>query len=94
MACGTAVSVIPIRSITMRSTGSKFVYKHSQLSSGSCAAKLMVMLDDIYRGRADDKFGWLVKVLRPLDRRVGLESEHCTPSVVSHDSSMCEGASA
>jgi branched-chain amino acid aminotransferase len=65
LACGTAVSVVPIRSITRKSTADKFIYQNGSNEPGPCARKLSTMLHDIYKGNSVDEFGWLVEANEP-----------------------------
>lgn len=59
---GSAVSVLPIRSITCRSTGDKFTY-----DTGTHSPKLAAILTDIQQGTVDDTFGWLQEVKEMKD---------------------------
>ncbi|KAF2175158.1 branched-chain amino acid aminotransferase II [Zopfia rhizophila CBS 207.26] len=61
MACGTAVTLVPIKSITRKSTPDKFIYQNGNKEPGPCARKLAAMLQDIHKGRAKDTFGWLTE---------------------------------
>ncbi|KAI9150037.1 Aminotransferase lcsP [Paramyrothecium foliicola] len=61
LACGTAVTVVPIRSITRKSTGDKFVYQKGSESPGPVALQLSKAIEDIYKGRVKDLFGWVAK---------------------------------
>ncbi|RFU80499.1 branched-chain amino acid aminotransferase ii [Trichoderma arundinaceum] len=65
IACGTAVTVISIKSITRKSTQDKFVYLETGIEAGPCAQRLSAMLHDIYKGKEEDPFGWCAKVRRP-----------------------------
>lgn len=62
IACGTAATIVPIASITRKSTIEKFIYQNGDRAPGPCAQLLSQMLDDIYRGRVEDRFGWLLPV--------------------------------
>jgi branched-chain amino acid aminotransferase len=57
--------MVPIKSITKKSTSDKFVYQNSSTEPGPCTKTLGNLLDDIYKGKIEDKFGWLVKVEEP-----------------------------
>ncbi|KAL4758927.1 aminotransferase [Aspergillus foveolatus] len=66
LACGTAVTVIPIKSITCKSRGNRFTYlEGSDGKPGPYAAKLATTLGDIQKGKVEDEFGWLVEVKKP-----------------------------
>ncbi|UNI16445.1 Branched-chain-amino-acid transaminase [Purpureocillium takamizusanense] len=65
MACGTAVTLVSIRSITRKSTSDKFLYQSAAETMGPCAKQLSTLLHDIYRGKIADEFGWRVKVQEP-----------------------------
>lgn len=66
LACGTAVTVIPIKSITSKSRGNRFTYlEGSDGKPGPYAAKLAATLGDIQRGKVEDEFEWLVEVKKP-----------------------------
>jgi branched-chain amino acid aminotransferase len=64
-AVGTAAAVVPIRSITMESTADIFLYGEGDNEPGPCCVKLTKALQDIQRGNAEDKFGWLDQVHTP-----------------------------
>lgn len=53
IAVGSAVAVLPIRSITCHSAGDKFLY-----NTGPYANSLGKHLKDIQQGKAKDTFGW------------------------------------
>ncbi|KYK57392.1 hypothetical protein DCS_04401 [Drechmeria coniospora] len=65
MACGTAVTIVSIKSITRKSTSDRFEYRESTLAAGSCAKRLSDKLRSIYHGTGKDEFGWLSKVEKP-----------------------------
>ncbi|KAL5041952.1 hypothetical protein BDW71DRAFT_200951 [Aspergillus fruticulosus] len=61
LACGTAVTVIPIKSITCKSRGDRFTYlEGNDGKPGPYAAKLAATLGDIQKGKVEDEFGWVV----------------------------------
>ncbi|QKX59053.1 uncharacterized protein TRUGW13939_06183, partial [Talaromyces rugulosus] len=62
LACGTAATVLPIKSITMRSTADKFVYGDGSPNSGQAALRLGKALEAIQKGKSKDEFGWVMKV--------------------------------
>ena len=62
MAAGTAAALVPIKSITMRSTGDKFTYQGGSDVPGPVCVKLLSTLKGIQQGKIEDKFGWLDKV--------------------------------
>ncbi|KAI9664852.1 MAG: hypothetical protein M1821_006300 [Bathelium mastoideum] len=59
MAAGTAAALVPIKSITMRSTGDKFTYQGGSSEPGPVCLKLLSTLKGIQQGKIGDKFGWL-----------------------------------
>jgi branched-chain amino acid aminotransferase len=66
MAAGTAASLVPVKSITMKSRGDKFEYagKH-HCEPGPICLKLLKTLKDIQQGKIKDPFGWIVVVEAP-----------------------------
>ncbi|KAL1956609.1 hypothetical protein VTO42DRAFT_6956 [Malbranchea cinnamomea] len=80
MAAGTAAALVPIRSVTMKSRGDKFVYDVGQNNEGGeIYRQLLKTLQGIQRGDIPDKFGWLVDI-EPLpagwvDAAAGKEAE-------------------
>ena len=73
IACGTAVTVIPIRSIVCKSRGDRFAYLDDKTTQpGVCAAMVASALGDIQKGKAVDPFDWLADVSEPV---VDTESE-------------------
>ncbi|GJN68108.1 hypothetical protein PLICBS_002151 [Purpureocillium lilacinum] len=69
MACGTAVTLVSIKSITRKSTSDKFLYQSAAETMGPCAKQLSTLLHDIYKGKIEDEFGWCVKVQDPVSLR-------------------------
>lgn len=59
MAAGTAAALVPIKSITMRSKGDKFLYQGGGDEPGPACVKLLTTLKGIQQGKIDDSFGWL-----------------------------------
>lgn len=60
MAAGTAASLVPIGTITMRSKNDKFTYQcGSDGGAGEVCGKLLKALRGIQFGEIDDKSGWL-----------------------------------
>lgn len=59
MAAGTAAALVPIKSITMKSKGEKFVYQNESDESGPAITQLLTALKSIQQGKAKDTFGWL-----------------------------------
>lgn len=57
MACGTAVSLVPIASMARESTGDKFTYTGMDFCT-----KLNTTLREIQSGVAQDTFGWCIPV--------------------------------
>lgn len=62
MAVGTAAALLPIKSITRKSTSDKFVYQHGADQPGPCTAKLSDTIKGIQKGKIEDTFGWCVRV--------------------------------
>lgn len=63
IACGTAASLVPIKSITMRSRGDKFEYPvNEKLEPGPVCEKLLATLKGIQAGKVEDRFGWCYTV--------------------------------
>ena len=73
LAAGTAAALVPIKSITMRSKGDKFVYKGGSEEPGDVCVKLLTTLKGIQQGKIEDRFGWLdfVKEVKGLDSANG-----------------------
>ena len=66
MAAGTAASLVPIKSITMRSRGDKFEYPvNEKLDPGPVCTQLLTTLKGIQQGKVKDQFGWNMKVTEP-----------------------------
>lgn len=66
MAAGTAASLVPIKSITMRSKGDKFEYAGKEDNEpGPVCVKLLKTLKDIQQGKIEDQFGWNMKINPP-----------------------------
>lgn len=63
MAAGTAAALVPIRSVTMKSTGLEVVYCGDEPGEGVVA--LLNELKGIQMGRLEDRFGWLRRVVMP-----------------------------
>ena len=58
-AAGTAAALVPIKSITMRSTNDKFVYRDGSDEVGPVCSRLLTTLKGIQQGKIKDTFGWL-----------------------------------
>ena len=67
MAAGTAAALVPIRSITMRSRGDRFIYQNEGDEPGPVCVKLLTTLKGIQSGRIKDTFGWLDIVEEPAN---------------------------
>ena len=66
MAAGTAASLVPIKSITMRSKNDKFQYPvNEKLDPGPVCEQLLSTLKGIQQGKVQDRFGWNFKVTEP-----------------------------
>ena len=59
MACGTAISLMPILSVVRESTGEKFTYDGMDFCT-----KLNARLREIQTGVNADTFGWALPVTR------------------------------
>jgi branched-chain amino acid aminotransferase len=63
MAAGTAASLVPVKSITMRSKGDKFEYAGKEDDEpGPVCLKLLKTLKDIQQGKIKDLFGWNMEI--------------------------------
>ncbi|KAH8588196.1 aminotransferase [Bisporella sp. PMI_857] len=63
LAVGTAASIVPIRSISRKSTNDKFSYSElDKNEAGPVFVKLFTTLKDIQQGKMEDKFGWLESI--------------------------------
>ena len=63
MAAGTAASLVPIKSITMRSKGDEFAYPVGQDDApGPVCEKLLMTLKGMQQGKVKDQFGWNYEV--------------------------------
>jgi branched-chain amino acid aminotransferase len=62
LAVGTAASVVPIRSISRKSTSDKFNYLKVANEPGPCSLKLLTALKCVQQGKVEDTFGWLEPV--------------------------------
>jgi branched-chain amino acid aminotransferase len=66
MAAGTAASLVPIKSITMKSKNDKFDYPvNEKLEPGPVCAELLSTLKGIQQGKVKDQFGWNMTVTAP-----------------------------
>lgn len=62
MAVGTAAALLPIKSITRKSTSDKFIYQNGADQPGPCTVKLSDTIKGIQKGKIEDTFGWCVRV--------------------------------
>ena len=67
IAVGTAASLVPIKSITMRSKGDRFTYGDGSDQPGPAISRLLRRLKGIQMGREEDRFGWLDYVEEPKE---------------------------
>jgi branched-chain amino acid aminotransferase len=73
LAAGTAAALVPLKSLTMKSRGEKFVYLRpddgadgsGEVKPGLACVRLLDMYRAIQSGKVDDPFGWLMEVKRP-----------------------------
>jgi len=59
MAAGTAAALVPIKSITMKSTNDKFKYQGGSDEPGPVCVRLLTTLKGIQQGKIKDQWGWL-----------------------------------
>ena len=65
MAAGTAASLVPIKSITMRSKNDKFTYPvNANDDPGPVCEKLLKTLKGIQQGKVEDSLGWNFRVTK------------------------------
>ncbi|KAI1359954.1 branched-chain amino acid aminotransferase [Xylaria arbuscula] len=62
LAAGTASGLVPVRSISRRSTGEVVTYNGDSEEPGPCCAKLLSILKSIQQGDVEDRFGWCHRV--------------------------------
>ncbi|OQD96822.1 hypothetical protein PENSOL_c014G00461 [Penicillium solitum] len=62
MAVGIATLILPIKSITRRSTGEKILFNEGKPEAGPCCETLRKAIDDILCDRAQGPEGWSVAV--------------------------------
>ncbi|KAI9890034.1 MAG: hypothetical protein M1814_004550 [Vezdaea aestivalis] len=63
LAAGTAATLVPIRSVTRKSTGEEFIYvKEGVEEGGECCRRLKETLQGVQRGIVRDQQGWCVEV--------------------------------
>lgn len=66
MAAGTAASLVPVKSITMKSRGDKFEYAGKDDDKpGPICLELLKTLKEIQQGKTKDAFGWNREVEAP-----------------------------
>ncbi|RMZ86813.1 hypothetical protein DV736_g5960, partial [Chaetothyriales sp. CBS 134916] len=66
MAAGTAASLVPIKSITLKSKNDKYEYPVGKDNGpGPVTEQLLATLKGIQQGKVDDKFGWNFAVTAP-----------------------------
>ncbi|KAI1173353.1 aminotransferase [Nemania sp. FL0916] len=63
LAVGTASALVPMKSISRKSTGDVFTYNDESDEIGPCCAKLLAVLKAIQQGTAEDRFRWCLKVV-------------------------------
>ncbi|KAI9843055.1 MAG: hypothetical protein M1838_002887 [Thelocarpon superellum] len=84
LAAGTAAALVPIKSITQRSTNDKFTYQEGQTDGGPAFQRLLTTLKAVQLGKVKDTFGWCEKVVEAKDylaRRPLLHSSERTNGV-------------
>ena len=62
LAVGTAGTLVPIKSITRKSTDDVFSFNGDSDEPGPCCAKLLSILKGIQQGKLEDRFHWCRKV--------------------------------
>ena len=65
MAAGTAASLVPIKSISLKSKGEKFEYGGGPEEPGEVCLNLLTTLKGIQMGKVEDRFGWCLEVRQP-----------------------------
>ncbi len=63
LAAGTAAALVPIKSITRKSTNDLFSFNNGPDEPGPCCTKLLTTLKGIQQGKIEDSFGWCEKVV-------------------------------
>lgn len=84
MAAGTAASLVPIKSITMKSRGDKFEFTEALPSDGGpgpLCKELLRVLKGIQQGEEKDRFGWNCVVKEPPRGFVGGQGGESTDGV-------------
>jgi branched-chain amino acid aminotransferase len=76
LAVGTAAAVVPIKSITRKSTGDKFIYAAASESAGPCCQVLSAELNAAMRGNGPDRRGW--RTVIGQGARKGIEDMNVT----------------
>ncbi|KAE8841809.1 hypothetical protein HRS9122_05935 [Pyrenophora teres f. teres] len=77
LAVGTAVSILPISSITNEETGEKFVYCENG-EAGPAAKKLNEAIGQAIRGVDEDRFGWRYEITFPDEAEVQVNGHAVT----------------
>ena len=62
LAVGTAGTLVPIKSITRRSTNDMLSFNDGSDEPGPCCARLLSIRKGIQQGKIEDRFGWCTKV--------------------------------
>ena len=62
LAVGTAGTLVPIKSITRKSTNDVFSFNDGSDEPGPCCAQLLSILKGIQQGKLEDRFDWCRKV--------------------------------
>ena len=84
MAAGTAASLVPIKSITMKSRGDEFTYPVGKDDApGPVCLQLLTTLKGIQQGKVEDKFGWNFTVTAP-SKDLGKETGKAVNGVVNN----------
>lgn len=81
IAVGTAATMVPIKSITMRSKNDKFIYQNESEEPGPACMKLLTTLKGIQNGKLEDKFGWRVEVEEAKGFELEQQSEQTNGSI-------------
>ncbi|PYH99895.1 branched-chain amino acid aminotransferase/4-amino-4-deoxychorismate lyase [Aspergillus ellipticus CBS 707.79] len=78
IAAGTAAALVPIRSITMRSRGSRWGFEcgGEEQGGGEVCVKLLEVLKGIQCGKIEDPFGWNYVVESPPKELFEGEGDH------------------
>lgn len=76
MAAGTAASLVPVKSVTMKSRGDEFHFAGKKDGEpGPICLKLLSTLKDLQQGKIKDPFGWTMEIKAPPEEFVAASAE-------------------